>query len=167
MPGVAITKGGKWQWRLKRKAVVRPFDYFVLRGVLRGLRRRATAVHSGGSLVFRVRFGFGGAGFCGSLVLLHVLLLGGVFLFELLGLLGVALFLLLLLGVVVVFCGGLLVLGFLLLLEFLVILGLPGCELLLLLLILLIGGGFAGIGRRERVRLQGAGVIGARGCGLC
>ena len=55
-------------------------------------------------------------------MLLHVLLLGSVFLFELLGLLGVALFLLLLLGVVVVFCGGLLVLGFLLLLK----LGDPG-----------------------------------------
>ena len=33
--------------------------------------------------------------------------------------------------------------------------------------IVIVGGGFAGIGRRERVRLQAAGVIGARGCGLC
>jgi len=73
------------------------------------------------------------------LALLHLLLLSSVPLFDLLRLLSVALLHLLFLRVIVIPGRGLLVLSFLLLLEPLVILRLPGCQFVLLLLIFPVG----------------------------
>src|SRR5271154_6874945 len=101
-----------------------------------------------------------------GLVLLHLLLLGGVLLLELLGLLGVALFHLLFLLVVVVFLGGLLVFFFLLLLELLVLLVLLGGQLVLLLLVFFVGGVIAAARRGVFVFLYFIGVpwIGGASC---
>ena len=96
-------------------------------------------------------------------MLLHLLLLRGVLLFELLGLLGVALFHLLFLLVVVVFLGGVLVLFFLLLLELLVLLVLFGRQSVLLLLVLFVGGVVAAAGRGVLVFLYFIGVPGIGG----
>jgi len=65
-------------------------------------------------------------GLARHLALLHLFLLGGMLLFNLLRLLSVTLLHLLFLCVVVIFCGGLLMFFILLLLEFLVILRLLG-----------------------------------------
>ena len=99
------------------------------------------------------------------LTLLYLLLLGRVFLFQLLGLLGVPLFQLLFLRVVRVFLVKLLVFFFLLLLQLLVFLILFGNELVLLLLVPLVGRRIAGIGRRGMVRLEFTRVTRARGRG--
>src|SRR6202451_2427081 len=99
------------------------------------------------------------------LALLHLLLLSGLLLLDLLRLLSVALLPLLFLRVVVVFRGSLLMLFFLLLLELLVILRLLGGQLVLLLLIFLVSSSAAGVWRRELVRLQVAGV--SAGSGTC
>src|SRR3984885_13772594 len=100
------------------------------------------------------------------LTLLHLLLLSGMLLLNLLCLLSVALFHLLFLCVVVVFCGGLLMFFFLLLLKLLVILRLLGSQLVLLLLIFLVGCSVARVWRRELMRLQIAGVIVGSGSGM-
>ncbi len=98
-------------------------------------------------------------GLARRLALLHLFLLSGMFLLDLLRLLSVALFHLLFLSVVVVFRGGLVMFFLLLLLELLVILRLLGSQLVLLLLIFLVRCSVAGVWRRELVRLQFAGVI--------
>ncbi len=88
-----------------------------------------------------------------SLVLLHLFLLGGMGLLEMLCLLGVFLFHRRFLRFAVVLLRGLLVLFLLLILELLVILCLFGSQLVLLLLIFLVGFGIAGVGRSARMRL--------------
>src|SRR5580704_15111351 len=75
-------------------------------------------------------------------------------LFELLSLLGMALFHLLFLGVIVILLGRLLVFFFLLLLKLLVILRLLGGQFVLLLLIFVISCGVASVRRRKLVLLQ-------------
>lgn len=94
------------------------------------------------------------------LALLQTSLLGGMLLLELLRLLRVALLQLLLLRVVVLVLACYLVFFFLLLLEPLVILRLPGHELVLLLLVLLVSRMVATVWRRQRVRLQFVRVYG-------
>ena len=97
--------------------------------------------------LFRLRVWFGRV-LVWLLTLLYLLLLRGVFLFQLLRLLRVALLHLLFLRVVGVFPGSLLMFLILLLLQFLVVLILFDDEFVLLVLVSFVGGGVAGIGWR-------------------